>query len=119
MSAYTFFYRLLNRIEELEAVIADNVPCFAVIDEGLWNENTGDVILSEDQADIIRGALNELVAAIPDVKETPLDTRDLLLKWLDGEPIVISDQVYVFPHGVHLVKKWINKEDFLNEKATS
>ncbi len=64
---------LEQRIETLEAALVDNLPCFReVLNEAHWNEHTGDMTLTEDQAAIIRKATVELMVVLNPPPETSM-----------------------------------------------
>ena len=53
-----------EEIERLRAAISDNLPGLSAIDDGAWQEHTGDLILKEEQWNAIVSATRELRVAL-------------------------------------------------------
>ena len=56
--------RLAAENEILRAAISDNLPGLSAIDDGVWCEYAGDLVLKEDQWNSICAAIHELKIAL-------------------------------------------------------
>jgi len=72
-------------LEDFLTIIESNVPALDAIDNGEWNENTGSLLLSEDQWGAILRARDNLRAAVQQATtKSVFTTRKPVDEWIDA-----------------------------------